>query len=85
MTTVTPLIVLMALFKHETLTLPDLFLEKNLGASIRPQEVERALKLLEEQKFVSQLAGTDPVTYTITDNGIEECERRSLQEIEVFS
>lgn len=85
MTTVTPLIVLTALVKHETLTLPDLQQEKNLGTYLPPQEVELALETLTKQKFVTTLQGVTPTTYTITEKGIEESERISLKQEKVFS
>jgi hypothetical protein len=72
MTTITSIIVLKALAKHETLTLPDLIMEQNLGITIPSHDVENALVKLREQKLVDMLDGTNPPTYTITNKGIEE-------------
>lgn len=72
MNTLTPLIVLKALVKHETLTFPDLVQEKNLGINLPSEDIEMALENLESKKLVSKLDGIHPPTYTITQKGIEE-------------
>ncbi len=72
MTNLTPQIVLHALVKHETLTLPDLMEEHNLGVPLAQTDVENALVELKAQKLVSILEGTEPTTYTITRKGIEQ-------------
>jgi DNA-binding PadR family transcriptional regulator len=79
MTNVSPVKVLSALRKHETLTFPDLLLEKNLGFKAEPEEVEKVLKQLSEDKFIDTLSGAKPVTYTITAKGIEEHDRLTAQ------
>ena len=78
-TTVSPLIVLKALAKHETLTLPDLLEVKNLGVELPFDQVETALHQLKEQKYVSILDGAEPATYTITEKGLQEEKKLSIE------
>jgi hypothetical protein len=73
----TPMIVLQALIRHETLTFPDLLLEKNLGIALPEAYVETALQQLRSNKLVDLLNDTDPPTYTITAKGIEEGQKAS--------
>jgi hypothetical protein len=75
MNSIVPIIVLNALVKHETLTFPDLTEEKNLGVKVTTEDVEQAVEHLHQQKFVVQLDGAEPRTYTITTLGIEESQK----------
>jgi hypothetical protein len=75
MTNVSFIEVLSALKKHETLTLPDLLLEENLGFKADPKEVEKVLEQLREHKMITVLDGAKALTYTITSIGIEEEEK----------
>lgn len=79
MTSITPIIVLKALVKHETLTLPDLMLEKNLGVRVANEEVATAVEKLHQQDLVDMLDGVKPPTYTITEKGIEASQQLELQ------
>jgi predicted transcriptional regulator len=72
--------VLSALKKHETLTLPDLLLEENLGFKANPTDVEDVLKQLREHHLVTTIDGAKAPTYTITSKGIEEEEKLSKRE-----
>jgi predicted transcriptional regulator len=77
MTNVSIFEVLSALKKHETLTLPDLLLEENLGFKADRKDVEDVLKQLSEHHLVTTIDGAKAPTYTITSSGIEEEERLS--------
>jgi hypothetical protein len=70
--------VLASLIKHETLTIIDIGLEKNLG--VRPNEYHLKFLLdeLMEGGFIETLNGVVPATYTITVNGIDEGKRLEL-------
>ena len=65
-------IVLDALIRHETLALPDLAKKENLGVVPDITHLKYLLEELDGNGQLQILPGTDPVTYTITQKGIEE-------------
>jgi len=64
--------VLTSLRKHETLTLPDLLLEKNIGFEANAEDLKEAVKHLEAKGLIQSLDVETEPTYTITTRGIEE-------------
>ena len=72
-------LLLKVLIKHETLTLPDIADERNLGLTPNPHHLKFLLDELEESFFIKKLNGVEPPTYTITDVGIVEGQRLELQ------
>jgi len=75
MATLNRKMVLNALIKHETLTLPDLSKAENLGAVPNEHHLRFLLEELEEELYIQQLSGAGVCTYTITNKGIEEGKR----------
>ncbi len=63
------------LIKHETLTITDLARKENLGMVANKVLLDFLLDELVENGEVQTLNGVIPVTYTITNKGIEEGER----------
>jgi hypothetical protein len=68
-------IVLDTLIRHETLKVDDIAKEENLG--IVPDKAQLGFLLSELciSGHILELSGVDPVTYTITQKGIDEGER----------
>ena len=75
MSTLSRTLVLNTLIKHETLTLPDLGKEENLGIAANEHHLLTLLESLEDEAFVKKLNGAIISTYTITDKGIAEGRR----------
>jgi hypothetical protein len=75
MSTLNRILFLNTLIKHETLTLPDLGKEENLGISANEQHLQLLVDELEEGSYIQKLDGAEPSTYTITDKGIAEGKR----------
>ena len=75
MPTLSRLLILNALKKHETLTVDDLALEKNLGMVPDKAHLHQLLQELEQNDFVQKLNGVEPDTYTISDKGLKEVNR----------
>ena len=75
MSTLNRIVVLNALIKHETLTLPDLSKEENLGMIPNEHHLRLLLDDLEESSYIQQLRGAAVCTYTITAKGIKEGKR----------
>jgi hypothetical protein len=65
-------LLLNTLIKHETLTLPDIGKEENLGLTPNKHHLQLLLDELEEERCIQILNGAVPCTYTITDKGIAE-------------
>lgn len=68
-------ILLDALIKHETLTVDDIAKEENLGVVPNREQLGFLLSELTLSGHILVLSGTDTVTYTITQEGIEEGKR----------
>ena len=77
MVTLSRTLILNALIKHETLTLEDLLLEKNLGLVPDRELLAQLLTELEGDAYIEQLNDVVPRTYTITAAGIAEGKRQS--------
>ena len=75
MTNISRTIIRNTLIKHETLTITDLAKEENLGMVANKVLLNFLLDELVESGEVQTLNGVIPVTYTITNKGIEEGER----------
>lgn len=76
-------IVLDALIRHETLTLPDLVKKENLGVVPDITHLKYLLEELNGSGHLQNLPGVNPLTYTITHKGIEEGLRlRNMEERE---
>jgi hypothetical protein len=75
MSTLNRIVVLNTLIKHETLTLPDLSKEENLGLRPNKHHLQLLLDELEEDSYIQQLHGAAVCTYTITGKGITEGKR----------
>jgi hypothetical protein len=75
MSTLNRTLVLNTLIKHETLTLPDLGKEENLGITANEYHLQLLVDELAEGCYIQKLDGAVPSTYTITDKGITEGER----------
>ncbi len=75
MTNISRTTVLNTLIKHETLTITDLARKENLGMVANKVLLDFLLDELVENGEVQTLNGVIPVTYTITNKGIEEGER----------
>ncbi|MGZ3845844.1 MAG: hypothetical protein ACXVLT_05380 [Flavisolibacter sp.] len=75
MPTLNRMVVLNTLIKHETLTLPDLRKEENLGIATNGYSLLFLLDGLEEERLIERLDGAVPCTYTITTEGIAEGKR----------
>ncbi len=64
--------VLNTLIKHETLKITDIVDPVNIGAKPEPGYLQKILDELVAAGLVTTLDGADPLTYTITEKGIEE-------------
>lgn len=67
--------VLDTLAKHETLTFDDIGNEENMGFVANRQQLKFLLLQLTIRGYVQILAGANPLTYTITTDGINERNR----------
>ena len=77
MLTLTPNLVLNTLIRHETLTIVDLAKEENIGLVPDQQHLQLILDELKLDGSIDVLNGANPVTYTITDKGIEQSKNQS--------
>lgn len=68
-------IILDTLIKHETLTEDDIAKEKNLGVVPNKKQLGFFLSELTLSRHIQVLSGPDPVTYTISQKGIDEGKR----------
>jgi len=78
LTTFEPLnrkILLHTLIKHETLTEVDIAKEENLGLVPNKVQLGFLLSELSLSGHIEALSGVVPVTYTITQKGIDEGKR----------
>lgn len=75
MATLNRILILNTLIKHETLTLPDLGKEENLGVSANEHHLQLLIDELEEESYIQKIGGAEPSTYTITVKGIAEGKR----------
>ncbi|HEY1022702.1 MAG TPA: hypothetical protein VGE06_10350 [Flavisolibacter sp.] len=71
-------IVLDTLIKHETLTADDLAKQENIGLVPNMDHLGFILSELIISGHVQVLEGIHPVTYTITQKGIDEGQRLEL-------
>lgn len=71
-------IVLETLIKHETLKEDDIAKEENLGVIPNKEQLRFLLSELDLSGHIQVLSGADPVTYTITQKGIDEGARLEL-------
>lgn len=71
------ILVLNTLIKHETLTLPDIGRQENLGLLPNADHLQFLLDELEQGLYIQKLDGAVPCTYTITDKGIAEGETQN--------
>lgn len=65
-------ILLDTLIKHETLTEDDIAKEENLGVVPNKEQLGFLLNELSLSGHIQVLSGAAPVTYTITQKGIDE-------------
>lgn len=65
-------IVLETLIKHETLTIDDLGKKENIGVVADKNHLQLLLTELLNSGHLEDLPGVKPLTYTITQKGIEE-------------
>jgi len=65
-------IVLDTLIKHETLTIDDLGKKENIGIVVDKHHLQLLLTELSNSGHLQDLPGVQPITYTITQKGIEE-------------
>jgi hypothetical protein len=72
MLTLNRTLLLNTLIKHETLTLPDIGKQENLGLTPNKYHLQMLLDQLEQESCIQRLSGASPSTYTITDKGIAE-------------
>jgi DNA-binding PadR family transcriptional regulator len=63
------------MLKHETLTAVDIAKEENLGIVPNPGQLKYLLAQLTKSGLLTVLHGANPLTYTITDKGIEEAKK----------
>jgi hypothetical protein len=68
-------ILLDTLIKHETLTEEDIAKEENLGLVPNKEQLGFLLSELSLSGHILILSGASPVTYTITQKGIDEGKR----------
>jgi hypothetical protein len=68
-------ILLDTLIKHETLTENDIAKEENLGLVPNKEQLGFLLSELSLSGHIHALSGVVPVTYTITQKGIDEGKR----------
>ena len=65
-------LVLNSLIKHETQTLEDLNKQDNIGSSSNRGVLSQLLEELKDGGFIETLNDVEPITYTITEKGIDE-------------
>jgi hypothetical protein len=65
-------LVLNAMIRHETQTIPDLAKDETFGPEADIIHLNYLVQELEGSGHLQQLAGVNPPTYTITKKGIEE-------------
>ena len=75
MLTLDRILVLNTLIKHETLKLPDLGKEENLGMVPNEHQLLSLLDGLEYDRLIEKIDGAVPCTYTVTCAGIAEGKR----------
>jgi hypothetical protein len=68
-------VLLDTLIKHETLTVDDIAKEENLGLVPNKEQLGFLLSELSLSGHIYALSGVVPVTYTITQKGIDEGKR----------
>jgi hypothetical protein len=68
-------ILLDALIRHETLMVDDIAKEENLGVVPDKEQLGFLLSELSLSGHIHALSGVVPVTYTITQKGIDEGKR----------
>jgi hypothetical protein len=68
-------ILLDALIRHETLIVDDIAKEENLGVVPDKEQLGFLLSELSLSGHIHALSGVVPVTYTITQKGIDEGKR----------
>jgi hypothetical protein len=68
-------ILLDTLIKHETLTVADIAKEENLGLVPNKEHLGFLLRELSISGHIHALSGVVPITYTITQKGIDEGKR----------
>ena len=74
-------ILLDTLIKHETLTVEDVAKEENLGVVANKEHLGFLLSELVLSGDILVLAGAHPVTYTITQKGIDEGRRLEVNKV----
>ncbi|MFL5742145.1 MAG: hypothetical protein ACJ75B_18120 [Flavisolibacter sp.] len=72
---ITRQLLLATLTKHETLTIDDLAKPENIGLLPNQGQLNYLLKQLVIGGHIMILRGASPLTYTITQGGIEENKR----------
>lgn len=72
MSTLNKSIVLDSLIKHETLSIDDISKEANLGMVPNMNHLNSLLIDLKSSGYIDILNDIKPVTYTITEKGIQE-------------
>lgn len=65
-------VVLDAMISHETITVTDLTKPENLGMTPDVTHLRYLLEELRGSGYLKELQGVSPLTYTITEKGIEE-------------
>lgn len=73
-------IVLDTLIRHETLLVDDIGKEENLGFVPDKKQLQFLLDELTESRHLTVLDGVEPLTYTVTNKGIEEGKRLNEEE-----
>jgi hypothetical protein len=68
-------VLLDTLIKHETLTEEDIAKEENLGLVPNKEQLGFLLSELDLSGHIQILSGASPITYTITQKGIDEGKR----------
>lgn len=71
-------ILLDTLIKHETLIEDDIAKEENLGVIPNREQLDFLLSELTLSRHIVVLSGVEPVTYTITQKGIDEGKRLAI-------
>ena len=72
MSTLNKDVILRSLIKHETLSIDDISKEANLGMAPNVHHLKSLLIDLKSNGHIDILNDVKPVTYTITQKGIEE-------------
>ncbi|HEX8314943.1 MAG TPA: hypothetical protein VF609_08120 [Flavisolibacter sp.] len=71
-------ILLDTLIKHETLTEDDIAKEENLGVVPNKEQLGFLLNELNLSGHIQVLSGAEPITYSITQKGIDEGRRLEI-------